>query len=137
MVALNDRAATAALAAGAHACTDVTGFGLRGHLHHLCRESGLAAELDADAVPALDGVEELLDGSEPPGVSGGSRRNAAWAERFASFGYGVPAWRRRLVTDATTSGGLLVALAPDAAARVPGCTIGRLRAGPAGTIRLR
>jgi selenide,water dikinase len=137
MTALNDVAARAALDAGAHACTDVTGFGLLGHLHNLCRESGVAAEVDADAVPALDGVEALLSGDEPAGRSGGSARNAAWAEGFAVFEAGVPAWRRRLVVDATTSGGLLVAVPPDAAARVPGVEIGRLVDGPAGTIRVR
>jgi len=137
MTALNDVAARAALDADAHAATDVTGFGLLGHLHHLCRESGLAAELEADAVPALDGVEALLAGTEPAGRSGGSRRNAAWAEGFASFDYGVAGWRRRLLVDATTSGGLLVAVPAEAAARVPGAVIGRLVEGPAGTIRVR
>ena len=137
MTALNDAASRAALEAGAQAATDVTGFGLLGHLHHLCRESGVAAELDACAVPALEGIEELLSGPEPPGLSGGSRRNAAWAEEFASFSYGVPAWRRRLLTDATTSGGLLVVLAPDAPGAMPGSVVGRLVAGPAGTIRVR
>jgi selenide, water dikinase len=137
MTTLNDAAARAALDAGAHAATDVTGFGLLGHLHHLCRESGLAAEIDADAVPALDGVAQLLDGDEPPGRSGGSRRNAAWAEGFAAFEARVPAWRRRLLADATTSGGLLVAVAPEAARQLPGHAIGRLRDGPPGTIRVR
>jgi len=137
MTELNAGAARAALAAGARAATDVTGFGLLGHLHNLCRESGLAAELEAGAVPALAGVEELLSGAEPPGRSGGGSRNAAWAERFAAFDYGIPAWRRRLLLDATTSGGLLVALAPEAAADVPGAVVGRLVDGPAGTIRVR
>ena len=137
MTALNDAASVAALEAGAHAATDVTGFGLLGHLHHLCRESGVAAELDAAAIPALEGVEALLSGEEPPGRSGGSARNAAWAEGFASFDYGVPGWRRRLAVDATTSGGLLVAVPPEAAGGVPGTAIGRLVDGPAGTIRVR
>lgn len=137
MVALSDAASAAALRAGARAATDVTGFGLLGHLHHLCRESGLAAELNACAISALDGVEELLSGPDPPGVSGGSRRNAAWAEEFASFDYGVPAWRRRLLCDATTSGGLLVALPAGAASALPGTVVGRLVAGPAGTIHVR
>jgi selenide, water dikinase len=137
MTALNDAASRAAVDAGAHAATDVTGFGLLGHLHHLCRESGLAAELHADVVPALDGVERLLSGEEPAGRSGGSRRNAAWAESFAVFDDGVAPWRRRLLADATTSGGLLVAVPADAAVRVPGATIGRLLDGLAGTIRVR
>ncbi|WP_281381767.1 selenide, water dikinase SelD [Conexibacter arvalis] len=139
MTELNAAASRAALEAGARAATDVTGFGLLGHLHHLCRESGLAADLEAAAVPALDGVQALLSGGdeEAPGRSGGARRNAAWAEGFATFDGGVPAWRRRLVTDATTSGGLLIALPADAAARVPGPVVGTLRAGPPGTIRVR
>jgi selenide,water dikinase len=135
MVALNAEAAAAALAAGAHAMTDVTGFGLLGHLHHVGRESGLAAEVDAAAVPAIEGVEALLRGED--GVSGGSRRNAEWAAGFTDFDDGVPAWRRRLVTDATTSGGLLVAVAPGAAATVPGPVVGRLLEGAPGTIRVR
>jgi selenide,water dikinase len=137
MTALNDVASRDALDAGAHAATDVTGFGLLGHLHHLCRESGVAAEVDAEAVPALEGVEALLAGGEPVGRSGGSARNAAWAEGFAAFDYGVAEWRRRLLVDATTSGGLLVALPQDSAGGVPGATIGRLVDGPAGTIRVR
>jgi selenide,water dikinase len=132
MVELNDAAAAAARGAGAHAATDVTGFGLLGHLHHLCRESGVASELDAAAVPAIEGVDALL--ADDHAVSGGSRRNAEWAEGFARFAERVPGWRRRLVTDATTSGGLLVAVDPARAGRMPGAVVGRLVAGPAGTI---
>jgi selenide, water dikinase len=136
MVTLNDQAAAAALAAGVKAMTDVTGFGLLGHLHNLCRESRLAAELDAEAVPAIAGVEELL--RDPGiGVAGGSRRNAEWAEGFASIASHVAPWRARLLTDATTSGGLLVAASAEAAEIVPGTVIGRLRSGTAGTITVR
>ncbi|HEV2981205.1 MAG TPA: selenide, water dikinase SelD [Solirubrobacteraceae bacterium] len=135
MVALNDTAADAALAAGVHAMTDVTGFGLLGHLHHVCRESGLAAEIDAAAVPSLEGVQPLL--GQEHGMSGGSRRNAAWAQGFARFDDDVPAWRRRLLVDATTSGGLLAAVPEAAAERAGGAIIGRLLQGTAGTIRVR
>jgi selenide,water dikinase len=135
MTALNDSAAAAALAAGAHAMTDVTGFGLLGHLHNLARESGLAAEVVAADVPAIDGVEELLrdDGV----VSGGSRRNAEYADGFTAFAEGVPAWGRRLLADATTSGGLLVAVAAERAGGVPGAVVGRLVEGVPGTIAVR
>jgi selenide,water dikinase len=132
MVTLNDRAAEAALSAGVRAMTDVTGFGLLGHLHNLCRESGLAAEIDAASVPAIEGVEALLENGD--GVSGGSIRNAEWAESFAKLASGVELWRARLLTDATTSGGLLVAVSPDMVDAIPGCVIGRLRAGSPGTI---
>jgi selenide, water dikinase len=132
MVALNARAAREAVDAGAHAMTDVTGFGLLGHLHHLCRESGLAAELDAQAVPHLDGVAALLeDGS---GLSGGSRRNADWAASFARLHPSIPLWRRRLLADPATSGGLLVALAPERAGELEGTLVGRLLEGAPGTI---
>jgi selenide,water dikinase len=132
MVELNDHASDAALAAGARAMTDVTGFGLLGHLHNLCRESGLAAELDAARVPVIAGVEDLL--TDESGVSGGSRRNAEWARQFATIGGGVEPWRARLIVDATTSGGLLAAVDAEAAELLPGKVIGRLRTGPSGSI---
>ena len=75
MVALNDTAAAAAVAAGARAATDVTGFGLLGHLYKMVRASGVSAVIDAAAVPYLDGAREALrDGY----VSGGTRRNLDW-----------------------------------------------------------
>jgi selenide,water dikinase len=132
MTMLNAVASAEALAAGVKAMTDVTGFGLLGHLHHLCRESGLAAALDADAVPAIPGVEALLRNGDA--VSGGSRRNAEWAAGFATFDDAVEPWRRRLVTDATTSGGLLAAVAPARANAMSGAVVGRLLDGAAGTI---
>jgi selenide, water dikinase len=135
MAELNAAAGEAAVRAGAHAMTDVTGFGLLGHLHNVARESGLAAELDAAAVPAIAGVEELLAGAGA--VSGGSARNAEWAATFATIAQDVAPWRARLVTDATTSGGLLVALPADRAAEVPGTVVGRLVDGAAGTISVR
>jgi selenide,water dikinase len=136
MVALNAAASQAALDAGVHAMTDVTGFGLLGHLHTLARESGLAAEVDAAAVPAIDGVEALL--GDDGAVSGGSARNAEWAATFATIDSDVAPWRARLIVDATTSGGLLAAVAPELADAIPGGTVvGRLVAGAPGTIRVQ
>jgi selenide,water dikinase len=135
MTALNAAAAHAARAAGAHAMTDVTGFGLLGHLREMVRASSLAAEVDAAAVPAIEGVEELL--GEGDAVSGGSRRNRRHAETFTRFDDDVEEWRRSLVCDATTSGGLLVALDPERAEDVPGVVIGRLVDGPSGAISVR
>ena len=132
MVELNAAASAAAVGAGVHAMTDVTGFGLLGHLHHVARESGLAAEVDAAAVPAIDGVAALLAGEDA--VSGGSRRNAEWAAEFTTIHPRVEPWRARLITDATTSGGLLAALPAAAASALPGTVIGRLVDGPRGTI---
>ncbi len=132
MAALNESASVAARAAGAHAMTDVTGFGLLGHLHSMARESGVAARVDAAAVPALHGALDLLAGED--GVSGGSARNREYAETFTSFRDGVPEARRRLVCDATTSGGLLVAVSPQRAGEVPGVVVGEIVAGAPGAI---
>ncbi|HEX4364330.1 MAG TPA: selenide, water dikinase SelD [Solirubrobacteraceae bacterium] len=135
MTELNADASAAARAAGAHAMTDVTGFGLLGHLHSLGRASGVAAIVDASAVPAIDGVMGLLeDGSA---VSGGSARNRDYAETFTAFAAGVPEARRRLVCDATTSGGLLVAVAPGRAASLPGPVVGEIVDGEPGAIAVR
>jgi selenide,water dikinase len=135
MTALNDTASAAARAAGAHAMTDVTGFGLLGHLHSLGRASAVAAVIDASAVPAIDGVLELLAGDDA--VSGGSRRNRDYAETFTTFAPGVEEARRRLVCDATTSGGLLVAVAPEAAPALAGPIVGEIVAGEPGAIAVR
>ncbi len=137
MTTLNRDGALAARAAGAHALTDVTGFGLLGHLHELALASGLAAELDAAAVPAIEGVLELLGREDERAVAGGTRRNRAHAETFTVFEDGVPEARRWLAADAMTSGGLLAALSAERASELPGAVIGRLVPGPAGTIRVR
>jgi selenide,water dikinase len=132
MTELNDRASAAAGAAAARAMTDVTGFGLLGHLHSLARASGVAARVDAAAVPAIEGALELLAGEQA--VSGGSGRNRDYAQAFTTFGADVEEARRWLVCDATTSGGLLVAVAPDRAAALPGVMIGEVLAGEPGAI---
>jgi selenide,water dikinase len=133
MTSLNHEASLAARAAGAHGMTDVTGFGLLGHLHELALASGVAAEVQAAAVPAIDGVMALLDGSDDA-IAGGTRRNRAHAETFTTFDQSVAEDRRWLCCDAMTSGGLLVAVAPDRASEVPGAVIGRLREGEPGRI---
>ena len=131
MTTLNERAAADARAAGAHALTDVTGFGLLGHLHELALASGCAAEVEAAAVPAIEGVLDLLAAGEA--IAGGTRRNRADAGRFTRFAAGVAEERRWLACDAMTSGGLLAAVPGD----MPGHRIGRLVAGEPGAIDLR
>ena len=135
MVALNDQAAREALDARVHAMTDVTGFGLLGHLHNVCRESGLSAELNAESVPAIEGVREML--ADEAGVLSGTRRNAQWTSAFAEIGDTVEPWRARLLVDATTSGGLLAALPAENVHLLRGSVIGRLRAGTPGAIAVR
>ncbi len=77
---------------------------------------------------------ELLALPEGAAVAGGTRRNRAHAEEYATFAAGVSAARAWLVCDAMTSGGLLAAVAPEDASAVPGAVIGRLRPGEPGTI---
>jgi selenide,water dikinase len=104
MVRLNRAAGEAAVAAGATAATDVTGFGLLGHLYKMARASGVTAIVDAAAVPYLDGAREALrDGY----VSGGTRRNLEWVAPHLSATVGED--ELLLLADAQTSGGLLVA----------------------------
>jgi selenide,water dikinase len=120
MSALNRDAARAALAAGVECATDVTGFGLLGHLHKLARASGVTAYVEAAAVPYLDGAREALAAGY---VSGGTRRNLDWV-RPHTDATGVAEEELLLLADAQTSGGLLVA------GEVPGYpVIGELRRG--------
>jgi selenide,water dikinase len=138
MTANNAAASVAAVTAGATGATDVTGFGLLGHLRKMVEASGVDVELDVDAVPLLPGVRALAESGVVPG---GTRRNRDWvADR-------VDAGARSeldvlLLADAQTSGGLLFGAAPDAAASAvrelgpPAAVVGRVRAGT-GRITLR
>jgi len=106
MTTLNAEASAAALAAGVRAATDVTGFGLLGHLHKMARASGLTAVVDAASVPYLDGARSsLADGFVP----GGSRRNLDWVRPHLTAGPAVDPDELVLLADAQTSGGLLLA----------------------------
>jgi len=135
MTTLNDVAAAQAITAGAHALTDVTGFGLLGHVNELAAASGAAVELDAAAIPAIEGVMELLEAETA--LAGGTKRNRAHAEAFTRFGDDVPEAVRWLASDAMTSGGLLAAVAPRAAGAIDGWPVGRLVDGVPGTIVVR
>lgn len=105
MTALNRDAARAALASGAKAATDVTGFGLLGHLHKMLRASGVGAVLDHSAVPLIEGAAEALrDGF----VSGGTRRNLDWVREHLRPDTGISEDDLLMLADAQTSGGLLV-----------------------------
>lgn len=106
MTTLNAASAAAALAAGARCATDVTGFGLLGHLMKLARASGVSAVLDAAAVPYLAGARQALaDGY----VSGGTRRNLEWVRPHLAVAGWIGDDELLLLADAQTSGGLLVA----------------------------
>jgi AhpD family alkylhydroperoxidase len=109
MAALNRAAAAAMRAAGASACTDITGFGLFGHLARLLRSRPLQARLCADALPAFAGVLELLRDEVIPGAS---ERNREFVGGVLEIEPGVEPARVELGFDAQTSGGLLIAIAP-------------------------
>lgn len=122
--------------AGVHAVTDVTGFGLAGHLLEICRGSALAASVTFDALPTIEAALQLVrDGI----ATGASTRNWASYGESIRFAAEAPEWQRKLVTDPQTSGGLLIACAPDAADEVlaairaeqgsDGRVIGRMEAG--------
>jgi selenide, water dikinase len=107
MTALNRDASSAALAHGVHAMTDVTGFGLLGHLLEMCRGSGVSAELWVERLPWLPGAAELVREGVVPG---GTRRNLEHVGPHTEWEGGFAEWERLLVADAQTSGGLLIAL---------------------------
>jgi selenide, water dikinase len=110
MTTLNDRAAEAMLAARAHAATDITGFGLLGHGGGMARASGVRFDIDANAVPFMARVLELIDAGVVPG---GTRHNAETHAEFTDFAESVPQAARIGLSDAQTSGGLLISVAPD------------------------
>jgi selenide,water dikinase len=105
MTTLNANASVAALAAGVECATDVTGFGLLGHLYKLARASGVTAVVDAAAVPYLDGARDALKAGY---VSGGTRRNLDWVRPHADLS-AIDEDEALLLADAQTSGGLLIA----------------------------
>ena len=128
MTTLNAEASYAALSAGVGCATDVTGFGLLGHLHKMARASGVTAVIDSAAVRYLDGARQALaDGY----VSGGTRRNLDWVAPHADLS-GISADEALLLADAQTSGGLLIA------GEIPGApVIGELVARTEHTIVVR
>lgn len=111
MTTLNRDAAEAGRAAGVRCATDITGFGLLGHLHSLLRASGCAAELYASAVPLLPGAAELVAKGAVPG---GTKRNQAAVAAAVTFDAAIGEATRVLLADAQTSGGLLLAVKPAA-----------------------
>jgi selenide,water dikinase len=140
MLALNRAAAAAMATVNVHAATDVTGFGLLGHLHYLAKASGLAARIDGAAVPILPGAEILADAGEVPG---GTRSNERFLHARVRWAVDLPAARRILLVDAQTSGGLLMAVPPGQvdslmaaleSRSVTGFLIGELAGGDPGTI---
>jgi selenide,water dikinase len=138
MTRLNDTAAAVLTGAGVRACTDVTGFGLLGHLHRMLAASGVAAVVDAAGIPLLDGARPLAEQGHVPG---GTKRNQEAVSAVVGW-RDVDETTRVLLSDAQTSGGLLAACPADRVdaivASLDGelahAVIGRVVAGEAGTI---
>jgi len=142
MTTLNAAAAEAVAEVGAQAVTDVTGFGLLGHLHEMARGSGVGAEVDVAAVPLLPGTLELAAAGIVPG---GTRKNHRWIGPSVDWG-DLPEVEQLVLADAQTSGGLLIAVDPERTDHlvaalerrdVRGARIGRTALGPAGRITVR
>jgi selenide,water dikinase len=121
---------------GVHALTDVTGFGLAGHLLEICRGSRLGAEVKFDSIPI---ISEALDWAKQGIATGASDRN--WKGYGHEVEFQGDEWKRKLLSDPQTSGGLLVACAPEVEREVlenfrkqgfaDARAIGRLSSGPA------
>lgn len=121
MMAILNKAAAEALqkldkADDVHACTDITGFGLAGHVHEMMLSSQTTARLNLDALPLLEGVWELVSDGVMPGKTS---ELIEWAQDFMSFDSDVEAASRTLweavVCDPQTSGGLLLSMSPQSA----------------------
>ncbi len=142
MARLNDRASRAMLEHGVHAATDVTGYGLIGHAGEMARASGVALAIDANRVPLFEGVLDLIAQGAVPG---GTRDNLADHASFTQYAETVGEAQRIALSDAQTSGGLLIAIAADGAQRVLDAladlgtvaVIGEVLDGPSGAIVVR
>jgi len=143
MATLNRGAAEAMRSVGIRGATDVTGFGLLGHLRTALRASGVAAELNAADVPVLEGALALAEAGHVPG---GTRRNLEDLAPDLAWGEDVEPVTRTLLADAQTSGGMLMAVPPDRlprlldalAGRAPvGAVIGEVVPGRPGSISVR
>jgi len=142
MATLNRAAAEAMREADASACTDITGFGLFGHLIRMMRQRQLTAQIHADSLPAFEGVAELLRGDVIPGAV---ERNREYVGDDLEVKPGVDELWVNLGLDAQTSGGLLIAIAPErleqlqrslAVHGVRGFVIGRITGESSGRIVL-
>ena len=142
MSQLNRAASEVMLAVGVHACTDVSGFGLLGHLRELVEASGVGAAVSLDRVPVLLEAWKL---AEQDVIPDGSRNNARYLARFVDWAPGISAAAQAILCDAQTSGGLLMAVSPEKEAAlteqlrqagVVGSVIGEIVPGAPGRIKV-
>jgi cysteine desulfurase NifS/selenium donor protein len=140
MLTLNKSAAEVMREFEVHACTDITGFGLLGHLHEMTSASGVDVEINHAAVPVLPGTFEMTSAGAIPG---GTLNNKDFTGRYLIFGEHVSEWMKIILNDAQTSGGLLIAVPGNLAdqmlekfssAGVQGCLIGNISSYGSGKI---
>jgi selenide,water dikinase len=142
MRALNQRAAEIMLEFGAHACTDITGFGLLGHAYNMAEASGVGIEISYQEVPRFEGIEAFAF----PGTRGGGERNREWMREKVTLSRGLTERELAVLCDAQTSGPLFIALSPEKAPPMlekmkkegvlAPAIIGRVTEGPPGRITL-
>jgi len=140
MTTLNAPGSEAMVSVGVRAATDVTGFGFLGHLSRMLGASGVSATVRASAVPVIAGARELAAAGQIPG---GSKRNRAYVESSIRFADDVEEVSRVILTDAQTSGGLLISCPGDKAGAlraalaergVPAHEVGTVGEGPEGSV---
>jgi selenide,water dikinase len=123
MKALNGAASRAALAVGARCATDITGFGLLGHMSHIARASNVTLQLELNSVPVFEGVREAVRAGA---TTDGAKRNAEYLKDLVRFTRGSEE-ERAILWDPQTSGGLLVCIGPsrtrDYLSRVDGSVV--------------
>lgn len=143
MATLNRAASEAMMEVGVNACTDVTGFGLMGHLTGMLKASGVSAHVSVSKAPVLPGVDELLSQGVAPG---GTHRNQAGVEAYVDWDDAVSDNDKLLLCDAQTSGGLLISVPEDRLSQLlealearevaTRAVVGTIGDGPAGTVRV-
>lgn len=143
MSMLNRGASEAMMQVGVNAATDITGFGLLGHMHTMLTASGVSAELRLADVPVLDGVRDLLERGVAPG---GTHRNVEALSKHVEWGENIGDLDKLLLCDAQTSGGLLISVPPEKVSALQkalkdnGClyaeVVGTVREGNAGTMKV-
>jgi selenide,water dikinase len=144
MTTLNRDAAVVIAAGGAHAMTDVTGFGLLGHLRNITAASSVSATIWSDLVPILPPARDYVQAGIAPG---GTHSNLRFLSRWVDYDPRIPEWQRLLLCDAQTSGGLLAALPGTHTAEVvrhlryhgleSAAVVGCIEAGEPGRIQVR
>ena len=115
MTTLNKTAAEAMTKIGVNACTDVTGYGLLGHLLEMCKGSKVSANIKFDSIEFIDGAVEFASNGIIPG---GTKRNLLYVQNSINFSDHLDETQKHLLADAQTSGGLLISVSKDKATKL-------------------